>query len=528
MTAVQHIPRKELSQFSENDLEFIYDQSKLKDFIGLPFSMANIEKQIELKKDSFDIKSRDQLVNVLQTQYLDVRQNDDALSQINRLKEPDTFSVTTGHQLCLLGGPMYFFIKIIHVIKLTEILNEKYPKNHFVPVFWMASEDHDSEEINHLHLFNKRVQWDHGQTGAVGRFKNEGLQEIFEDITNLFSESRQEELMHVFHSFQGKTYGAAFRNWLNDIFSEKGLVIIDGDDRELKSMFGPIMKRELTQNFSNEIIQKTNQNLKAIGRKIQVHSRDINLFGLSEGSRNRIIKSDQHFLIDEKKYSREELLTKLANDPYMFSPNAILRPLYQECILPNLCYVGGMAEMNYWAQLKGIFEESEIPYPLLQFRSNVLWIDRPTKKRMESLGLDIKEFFIDTELIIQKYVDKTDANPLKEEELEEGLAQIEMGFLKASDEQKHLHPWIGAELNKMKKAVAHIKSKILKEKKKSQEENLLKIQKIKETLFPSKQLQERHQNLLHFCNANSYQSVIDNLYEGIDPLNDGFTIISEI
>ena len=116
----------------------------------------------------------------------------------------------------------------------------------------------------------------------------------------------------------------------------------------------------------------------------------------------------------------------------------------------------------------------------------------------------------------------------KEEELEEGLSKIEAGFLKASDEQKHLHPWIGAELNKMKKAVAHIKSKILKEKKKSQEENLLKIQKIKETLFPSKQLQERHQNLLHFCNANSYQSVIDNLYEGIDPLNDGFTIISEI
>ncbi len=144
MTAFQHIPRKELSQFSENDLEFIYDQSKLKDFIGLPFSIANIEKQIELKKDSFDIKSRDQLVNVLQRQYSDVRQNEDALSQINRLKEPDTFSVTTGHQLCLLGGPMYFFIKIIHVIKLTEILNEKYPKNHFVPVFWMDSEDHDS------------------------------------------------------------------------------------------------------------------------------------------------------------------------------------------------------------------------------------------------------------------------------------------------------------------------------------------------------------------------------------------------
>ena len=150
MTTVQHIPRKELSQFSENDLEFIYDQSKLKDFIGLPFSTANIQKQIELKKDSFDKKSRDRLVNVLQTQYLDVRQNEAALSQINRLKEADTFSVTTGHQLCLLGGPMYFFIKIIHVIKLTEILNEKYPKDHFVPVFWILFHGHNMDIISSM------------------------------------------------------------------------------------------------------------------------------------------------------------------------------------------------------------------------------------------------------------------------------------------------------------------------------------------------------------------------------------------
>ena len=157
MKKVNHISRNELNQFSENDLEFIYEQEKLKDFIGMPFSVENIEKQIILKKKSYRSENRDSLVKALQMQYQTVRNNEKALNEIERLHESNTFTVTTGHQLCLLGGPMYFFLKVIHVIKLTEVLNKKYPQYHFIPLFWMASEDHDSDEIDHLNLFNKTI-----------------------------------------------------------------------------------------------------------------------------------------------------------------------------------------------------------------------------------------------------------------------------------------------------------------------------------------------------------------------------------
>lgn len=527
MKKVNHISRNELNQFSENDLEFIYEQEKLKDFIGMPFSVENIEKQIILKKKSYRSENRDSLVKALQMQYQTVRNNEKALNEIERLHESNTFTVTTGHQLCLLGGPMYFFLKVIHVIKLTEVLNKKYPQYHFIPLFWMASEDHDSDEIDHLNLFNKTIKWKHHQKGAVGRFSLDGLQHVFDELLSLFNESHRQELDRVFSSFNGDTYGEAFRNWLNELFSEKGLIIVDGDNKDLKSLFGPIMKSELTEGFSNEFIQKTNENLKAIGRKIQVHSREINLFHLTKDGRSRITKAEHQFKIDQQEYKEEDLLIQLEKHPNEFSPNAVLRPLYQEYILPNVCYVGGMAEMNYWAQLKSVFEKREIPYPLLQFRSNVLWVDKGSQKKIESLGIEVKDFFGDIQKIIKDFIKNQDSNPLNENEIEQGLMNLEKSLMKAVTNQKNLHSWIGSELKKIEKSVSQIKSRILKDKKKSHEDDLMKIQKIKETLFPGNQLQERHQNLLHFCNRNSYHSILKQLYMAIDPLNNGFTIISE-
>ena len=164
MKKTSHISRTDLNLFSEHDLEFILHQEKLKDFIGSPFSMENFNNQIELKKKSFKQEKRKILAEALTHQYQKLNKNDFSLNQINRLIDSNTYTVTTGHQLCLLGGPMYFFLKIIHVINLTNLLNTKYPKNHFIPVFWMASEDHDSDEIDHLHLFNKQIKWEHNQT----------------------------------------------------------------------------------------------------------------------------------------------------------------------------------------------------------------------------------------------------------------------------------------------------------------------------------------------------------------------------
>lgn len=343
MKKTSHISRTDLNLFSEHDLEFILHQEKLKDFIGSSFSMENFKTQIELKKNSFKQEKRNILAEALTHQYQKLNKNDFSLNQINRLIDSNTYTVTTGHQLCLLGGPMYFFLKIIHVINLTNLLNKKYPKNHFIPVFWMASEDHDSDEINHLHLFNKQIKWEHNQTGAIGRFNNEGLQDVFEHLLSLFNEERREELQTIFNTHRGNNYGEAFMNWLHEIFAEQGLIIIDGDNKKLKNLFKPVMEMELKDGYSNNSIQETNEKLKNLKRKTQVHSREINLFHLTENERTRIIKTEQGFSVGGQAYSLDELLSMLSEQADQFSPNAILRPIYQEYILPNLCYVGGMA-----------------------------------------------------------------------------------------------------------------------------------------------------------------------------------------
>jgi len=527
MKKVSHISRKELNLFSKNDLDFISHQENLKDFIGLPFSMENFSEQVHLKKNSFDQEKRNVLTEVLSEQYQHLNNNDLAIDQINRLKDSNTYTITTGHQLCLLGGPMYFFLKIIHVINLSKILNEKHPENHFIPVFWMASEDHDSDEIDHLHLFNKQIKWEHNQRGAVGRFNNEGLEDVFEHLLSLFNEERREELKVIFNTIKGDNYGEAFMNWLHEIFSEQGLIIIDGDNKELKDLFKPIIELELKEGFSNHSIQETNEKLKKLKRKTQVHSREINLFYLTENERKRIIKTEQGFSIGDQTYSLHELLSMLSEQADQFSPNAVLRPIYQEYILPNLCYVGGMAEMNYWAQLKGVFEKANLPYPLLQFRANLLWMDLGATKKIEKLGLTVKDLFEDLPSIKKKHVQKNDTAPLNDEEIARGLNLLETSLRASSSEQKNLDAWIGSELKKIEKSIDQIKSKILKEKKKNHEDDLVRIEKIKDTLFPKGHLQERHQNLLHFCNRNSFQSVINDLSIAIDPLNNDFTIIAE-
>jgi len=527
MSQTRYISRKMLDVFSSNDQDLIYHQEKLQDFIGLPFSLDNIEKQIELKNENFSAANREVLCNVLYKEYQNNKNNSLSLQQIDLLRNSNTYTVTTGHQLCLLGGPMYFFLKIVHVVNLTQILNKTFPDYNFIPVFWMASEDHDSKEIDHLNLFNKKVEWKHDQSGAVGRFKTQNLDQVFSQLIGLFSDEKAEELKEQFKTFEGNCYSAAFRNWLHHIFSDKGLLIIDADRKELKEVFKPVLRNELLNSFSNDCIQQTNRALEQCNRKIQAHSREINLFYLEKDNRIRIIKQGEEYSIGDKTMNQAEMMELLDREIINFSPNAVLRPVYQETILPNLCYVGGMAELNYWMQLKRVFEESSICFPLIQLRSNLLWIDKNAQNRLNSLEMEVNDIFQESNVLKQAYLEKNDLQPFNDASVNEALASIENSVKEALDGHKGMDKWVESELKKLNQSVAQIKSRILKEKRKSHDQNLAQIEKIKEKLFPNGNLQERFQNLLHFCTTKGYKQRLDDLFESIDPLNNDFTILIE-
>ena len=519
------IPRNELPLFSPEELDLIYNQIDLKDFIGIPFSAENISTQIELKKESFNESKRISLAHTLEKNYSGIDNKAEVLKNINLIKDSNTFTITTGHQICLYGGPLYFFIKILHVIKLCNALKEQYPMNHFVPVFWMASEDHDSLEIESLNLFNKTITWKHEQTGAVGHFETKNLSEVRDELSDMFKENP--EIHSYLRGLQGENYGAAFRNWLHHVFGNKGLIVLDANQEILKSEMKPYFSKELKEEFSNHCIEETNTKLQSRNRKPQIHSRAINLFYMHEGSRTRITKEGELFKLGQETLNEDEILKLLDSNPERFSPNVALRPLYQEVILPNLCYIGGMAELKYWSQLKSIFNSCAIPYPMLKMRANILWIDKASSKLMRQLDLTSNELFESIAILEKKAIIKEDPNPINKNALDKHLSSIQQIYTDAIKKDEGMRPRVEAELKKIDHLFKGLESKIEKSKKNNFEGQVKKIGKLKERLFPGQKLQERSVNLLHFCNHKGPRERIEDLYNAIDPFSTDFTILIE-
>ena len=302
---------------------------------------------------------------------------------IHKLENPNTFTVTTGHQLCLMGGPMFTLYKILTVIRLAEELNAKYPEYAFVPIFWMAAEDHDAEEINHYFgSFEEKVSYIGAFGGAVGRHKLE------DSITSAIPEAYQTFFR------PGVTLAVAFRELINHLFGQYGLVILDGDSPALKAQFSSIMERELLERPSLAKVEEATAELASEGYHGQVHPREINLFYLSEGRRDRLVWKEDHFEVlgSGQTFTVAEIKTELAQFPERFSPNVILRPLYQECILPNLAYSGGWGELSYWMQIKGVFDHFGVNFPMLVPRMNATLVDAETMERWEELGFEPVDF----------------------------------------------------------------------------------------------------------------------------------------
>ena len=159
--------------FSRLILDYLNEDDKIKPFVNHFPNLKNFQKQIIEKSHS--VIDRKILVKALESQNSSISLSKESKKNIDLLALDITFSVTTGHQLCLFTGPLYFIYKIVSTIKLVEQLSLTYPKNNFVPIFWMASEDHDFKEVNHIYSFGKIIEWKGPENGAVGEMSLDGF-----------------------------------------------------------------------------------------------------------------------------------------------------------------------------------------------------------------------------------------------------------------------------------------------------------------------------------------------------------------
>jgi len=524
------LPYKETGYFSQLMCDYVSQKEALQSFSGFFPSLENFKQQIAAKEKSFPANQRKILTKQLMLQYQNLRISQATLSNIDLLKESSTFTITTGHQLNLFTGPLYFLYKIFSVINLSEELKEKYPKSNFVPVYWMATEDHDFEEINYFNLFGKKVAWNRSSNGAVGELSTEGLDLVLASLEKKFGTTENaKKLISLFSEAYLKqdNLANATRYLANELFSQYGLVIVDGNDSILKQAFKPYVIKEITKNLSYKKVTETTNKLTNLGYGEQVHPREINLFYLIKGVRERIIEQEGRFYINDTdlSFSNEEILKEIEEYPERFSPNALLRPLYQEVILPNLCYVGGGGELAYWFQLKEYFNTIEIPFPILLLRNSVLLVPSKLSEKLAKLKVTIDDLFIDQYQLETKYTKEISRIEIDFSKQREQLqAQFKELYEIAKSTDASFIGAVGAQEKKQLNGLDNLEKRLLKAQKRKLKDQLERLTNIQDSLFPQQSLQERSVNFSEFY-LEYGDRLLQILKENLAPLEHEFSVL---
>ena len=337
-----------------------------------------------------------------------------------------------------------------------------------------------------------------------------GIDSLIKELTNLISKNPKSiqiiDLLNKSYS-SNKNLTEATRFLINNLFGKYGLLIIDGDDGRLKNKIADIIDEDINNNTFYSIINETNKKLTQ-NYHTQAYVRPINFFKISENKRERI----------SCQIDKEDIV----NNPHDYSPNVLLRPIYQEKILPNIAYVGGGAEISYWLQLKEVFTHLSISFPILVMRNSVMVIDSKQKSRIEKLNLLVDDFFESIDLINKKYLNSIDDTI----DFNDDFKNLDLFFesLEEKINDKNLISSFAAIKKKTNNSIEDFQKKVIKSLKEKKENEIKQIKKVSNILFPNNQLQERHENFISMY-LKYGDNFIKNLISILDPLDSNFVIL---
>ena len=523
----KYISYQETNAFSSAVLDYIGAKADLKEFYAYSPDLKGFADAIQNRNFEGDRKA---LVETLKRQYATIRPS--ALTQFNieMLGDEKTFTITTGHQLNIFTGPLYFIYKIITAINLAKELKSTFPAYNFVPVYWMATEDHDFEEINHVKVEDKKLSWDKKAAGATGRLDTKDIVETliaYKGYLGITENGlRLAELVEEAYTGHAKLSDAT-RCLVDSLFSRFGLVCVDADEPILKKQFAKIIYQDITEENSNTHISKSNAALEALGYKPQVNPREINFFYMTDGLRERLVFEGGIYKVmhSEISFNAEELQVEIDQYPERFSPNVVMRPLYQEVILPNLAYIGGGAEVTYWLQLKANFDHYQVPFPVLLLRNSAQVIDKRSEERMHILGINYKDIFRDEDSLknewIKSHVNLQFSLDNEERAVRAVFDQIKLNAYKID---KSLSQSADAAKTKALKLISNLEQKMMRAEKRKHKTSLAQIENLREKLFPKGGLQERSLNIapMYILHGDDF---IDTLVASFKPLEHQFTVL---
>ena len=531
------IPYSATGVFSALVNDYVSGNGTARDYVPNAPNLEGIKKAIQQRK--FSATQRQVLVAVLENQYQvlgevahekNTAAFEKVAANIKLLKNDNCFAVTTAHQPNLFTGPLYFFYKIIHVIKLATALKAQFPDNDFVPIYYMGSEDADLAEVGSYSIDGAKHQWSTKQTGAIGRMLvDDHLLQLIKDVEGYWTVKQEgKEALAILKAAynKGNTINEATLQMVHSFFGNQGLVVVQPDDAKLKSLFVEVMQKELTTQFSHAAIQPT---LKSLSENYHVQSegRAINLFYLKDANRNRIEKSGELFSVVDTNihFTQAEIIKELQTYPDRFSPNVILRGAYQETILPSVVFVGGGGELAYWMELKNVFEQSGVNFPVIILRNSFLFINEKQTKQWASLEFNTEALFNSIPDLELAFVKKQSVENLA---LTEHIASLTELYKSIQQDVIKIDASLGDHaLNlsqQAQKKLALLEKKMVRAEKRKQHTSLARIHSIKSELFPDNNLQERVENFSKWVGDYgwSWVEAILNNSNSVDP---SFTII---
>ncbi len=524
----KHIPFSSTHVFSKLIYDYLEGKGTALDFVQYAPNLEGYRAAIEGRKKH--PINRNLSFDVLTKQYANLPQENAVNNQIALLNKDNTFVITTAHQPNLFTGPLYFFYKIIHAIQLAASLKEAFPECNFVPVYYMGSEDADLEEVGSFNLDAKNYQWATKQTGAIGRMQvDDALLVLLKQLESYWTilPQGQKALEILKEAYQkGKTISEATLSFVHAFFGSKGLLVLQPDDAALKAAFIPVMEKELLSGFSHEVIQPT---IAALSKDYHVQSegRAINLFYLKDNLRARIEKQGEQFIVVDTdiQFTQAEIIAELHQHPERFSPNVILRGVYQETILPGIVFVGGGGELAYWMELKNVFQAVGVHYPLLQLRNSFLLMSHKQAEQWSAMQFEEQDLFKPILELEVAYVKKHATQAL---DLQDQINHLTTLYSTIKNEVVKVDPTLGAHTDNLaqqaKAKLLALEKKMLRAEKRKQSVDMQRIHRIKKELFPQDNLQEREEHFSKWVGQYGL-SWIDTIMAHSTGLESKFSII---
>lgn len=497
-----YLPYGETGAFSTIVTDYISGAEALRPFYLHRPDKAGIEAAIAARHGF--ATDRALLVAQLEAQYAALPAVEAVQHNIRLLKADTTFTVCTAHQPNIFTGHLYFIYKILHAIKLAEHLSAELPQYRFVPVYYMGSEDADLQELGEVTIDGQTYHWATQQTGAVGRMVvDDALLQLIQSMAGqLLVQPHGAAIIELLQTCytKGTTIEQATFQLVHHLFAQYGLVVLLPDNAALKQKMAPVFTDDLLHHTANGIVAETSARLEA-QYKAQAYPRPINLFYLGDGIRERIEATENGFAVINTAitFTQAELLAILAQQPQLFSPNVILRGLYQETILPNVAFVGGGGELAYWLQLKDLFVHYGVPYPVQVLRNSFMVMGSDMVAKAKGLSLSDKDLFSsETDLLNAMVLQESgDALMLTDEQtaLNDYYTQLAN---KAAAIDPTLQRHVAALQAKALHKVQALEKKMLRAKKRNYAAQQRHIHALKSTLFPNGNLQERVESFLPF------------------------------